>query len=244
MLKLAGVLLILFAYTSNANIAEGIVDSYLKAIGGKEKIEAVKNWELLIAQTSSMTNSTEDVVMKFKGDDAFYVQQKMQGKNNVFVYDGKKGWAIAPMMNMNDVTEIPAEMLPSLKASFEQTFKMVKGVFLDYKENGIKVDFLGKEKLGDVSVNKISISDPNDKEGLQKMFAYFDSKTKLISKILIETAQVKTAFIFKNFKEKDGLKHPQIIEIEMNGTVMAKLEVKSLNTNPKFDANTFAKPKK
>ncbi len=243
MLKLTAVLLVIFAYTSSANLAEGIVEKYLTAIGGKEKINAVKGWEIKISQWNAMTKATEDVLMKFQGDDAFYVSQKMQGKDNIFVSDGKKSWGISPMLQMNEVSEIPAEVLPSLKASFEQTFRLIKGLFLDYKEKGIKVEFLGKEDLNGKSVNKIKISDPEDKDNVQKMFAYFDNTTKLISKVNIETPQGNMAFVFKSFKNDKDATYPDNIDIEMNGNVMATLNVKYVKVNPKFDASTFAKPK-
>lgn len=243
MLKMFSVLFLLFAYSSQANLAEGIINKYFVAIGGAENINAIENMELKATSWSPMTNSEDEVTMKFKGEKAFYVEQMLQGKNHIFVHDGTSGWALAPMMQMNELTQMPAEMVPNLKAQFDQVIRLVKGVFVNYQEKGLTLEFLGKEEDGGKTLNKISIKDPADTQNAQQMFAFFDKSTNLISKIEIVTSQGTVKILFKDFKKYGNTTHPTMVETIMNGQTISKLTVKNFNTSPKFDANTFAKPK-
>jgi len=244
MLKLFSILFILFAYSSQANLAEGIINKYFTSIGGIENIKAIDNIQLNATLWSLMTNSEDNLIIKFKGENAFYAEQVIQGKNLIFVHDGKNGWASDPSNQMNELTQMPAEMVPNLKAQFEQVIRLVKGVFVNYQEKGLTLEFLGKEEDGGKTLNKISIKDPADTQNAQQMFAFFDKSTNLISKIEIVTSQGTVKILFKDYKKYGNTIHPTTVETIMNGQTISKLTVKNFNTNPKFDANTFAKPKK
>lgn len=243
MLKLTAILLLVVVYSSQANLAEGILEKYLKVIGS-EQLKSKENWLITADAWNAMTNSTDELIMKFKGENAFYVKQSLGGKDNIFTYDGTTAWGLAPMMQMNDVTEVPANMLPMLKGQFDQTFRLVKGLFLDYKTRNLNIEFLGKEEVDGKTYNKLKISDPQDKNNTQSIFAYFDKSTNLISKMEISPGQMSSSILFKEFKKFGDTMHPSVIEVYQNNQLMTKLTVTKIDTNPKFDANTFAKPKK
>jgi len=65
--------------------------------------------------------------LKFQ-DNSFYAKQAVNGSDNLFVYNGKEGWYLAPMMQVNELSPIPAEMGEQVRASFEkQRLNSIKG---------------------------------------------------------------------------------------------------------------------
>ncbi len=244
MLKTILIAIAMFTVSANANIAEKIIEKYNDARGGLEAINGIQNWHLEGESSNPMTGSNDEVSFKFQGENSFCVKQNLNGQDHIFVHNGTEGWMIAPAMQIAELSPLNDPMLTSIKQSFNQQLGMVKGLFSNYKEKGLKVEFKGKEDLDGKKVNRVQIIDPNQPEDAgQNIFVLFDATDNLLKKVIITSEQGNIDIIISDYKKIGNFTFAHSVEQVMNGQSMSKLTFTKIDVNPKFDASTFAKPK-
>ncbi|HET8885125.1 MAG TPA: outer membrane lipoprotein-sorting protein [Salinimicrobium sp.] len=231
--------ILFFCVFSFGQTADEIINSYLEKTGGLE------NWRALEATKMTAETTNEGVVIPIN------IYSTKDGKQAVKItysgeeitqlaYDGKELWATN------------AEMLPQ-KADKESTENMEKSKndfpnpFIDYKEKGYYVDFLGTEIIDGKEAYKIMlIQEPTMYEGQKNdniSYHYFDTKSYF--PILVETKipgePINGQYIsseMKNYKKVKGLYFPFLL-IE-NGN---ELKITEIEINPEIKDEVFAFPK-
>src|SRR5581483_2123517 len=91
----------LFAFPLWAQTADEIVAKYIKTIGGKDKLEAVKT----IRRTGKFTGGggfEAGISEDKKRPNMIRQEFKIQGMVGVTAYDGKNGWKIEPWQGKKD----------------------------------------------------------------------------------------------------------------------------------------------
>jgi len=222
---LSTLFLLAFSLAAFAQTAESIIENYIKAIGGAEKLAAVK---------SMVQEGTFD--MPAQGLNGSYKRQtKAPDKMRVFIdlgvvqvsqgYDGKIGWAITPQ-GSGEVTG----------AQLEQ-FKMNAGVFpiLNYKTSGNKYELLKNEKVGDVEALVVQMTTP----GGIVIKTYYDSKSYLPIKSVSPQSEVTIS----DYKEVEGIKIPYKTVIKnLDQGLEFAITVTSVKFNVEINDSEFAKP--
>ena len=165
-----------------------VIDNYLKALGGKEKLEAIKSTIMdntLSVQGMEFTMSTKKMGNKFRSE------QKVMGQTMTQLFDGEKGYFDqGGQKNM-----IPADKVADLK-------------------KGKAVEALGYDAANfkTVTVEKLDGKDYNVLSSDKGQY-YFDTATGLLYK---SSSKEGTAVI-KSYMTVDGIKFPQEIEAEGSG---------------------------
>ncbi len=165
-----------------------VIDNYLKALGGKEKLEAVKTTitdNTLSVQGMEFTMSTKKMGNKFKSE------QKVMGQTMTQLFDGEKGY----FDQMGQKNMIPADKVADLK-------------------KGKPIEALGYDasNFQTVTVEKVDGKDYNVLSSDKGQY-YFDTTTGLLYK---SSSKEGTAVI-KSYMTVDGIKFPEEIEAEGNG---------------------------
>jgi hypothetical protein len=244
MLKTLLIAFAILSYSANANIAQKLVDKSHEARGGADAIKAITSWDIKGISVNMMQNSNDNFELKFEGK-SFYAKQAVNGSDNIFVYNGTEGWYLAPMMQVNELSPLPAQMVDQVRGSFEnQILNTLKGLLIESEEKGLVYGFLGKEDLDGEQVSKISVKDPNEpEEGSAGVTCYISSKDNFMKKFSVASPQANIDYVFKEYTKFGTFTFPKLIEISMNSNVVAQIKITDLNVAPKFDATTFAKPK-
>jgi hypothetical protein len=180
------------AAVQSAISSKQVIDNYLKALGGKEKLEAIKT--SMIDNTLSVQGMEVAMTTKKMGN-KFRSEQSVMGQKMIQVFDGEKGY----MDQMGQKMDIPADKIPELKKS-----KVIDA--LGYDAANFKT----------VNVEKIDGKDYNVLTSDKCKF-YFDTATGLLFKS--ETAEGK-AFV-KSYMTVDGIQFPADIEAEGGGQKIA-----------------------
>lgn len=165
-----------------------VIDNYLKALGGKDKLEGIKTTLIdntLTVQGMDIMMTTKKMGNKFKSE------QSVMGQKMVQFFDGEKGYFEQAGQKM----DIPADKIPDLKKS-----KVIDALSYD------------PATFSTVTVEKIDGKDYNVLTSDKGKF-YFDASTGLLYK---SSAAEGTATI-KSYMTVDGIKFPQEIEAEGNG---------------------------
>lgn len=165
-----------------------VIDNYFKALGGKDKLEAVKSMvtdNILSAQGMEITMTTKKLGNKFKS------VQSLMGQEMIQLFDGEKGY----FSQMGNKTEIPADKIADLK-------------------KGRPVDALtfNAANYQNVTVEKLDGKDYNVLASDKGKF-YFDAATGLLYKTVAGEGNVTV----KSYMTVDGLQFPAEVEAEGAG---------------------------
>ncbi|MGY3792170.1 M16 family metallopeptidase [Aquimarina sp. 433] len=174
--------------------AQSVFDAYFKAIGGKDKLEAVTS--TFTTAQASMGGATLDMILK--------VTSKSQTLSNILfggnsvnknVFDGTKGYVMAQGQKI-DYTE--AQIADAKKDSHP---------FSELKNTDATLE--GIEPYENGKAYKVKISD--------KKTSFFDTETGLKIKDIVIQEQggqkISSTVGYSNYKEVNGIKFPHTISI-------------------------------
>lgn len=189
--------------------AFSVIDNYLKAVGGREKIEAIK--DLTTTSKASIQGQVISIVVKQKGNTMLKQSIGMAGMvlQELVFNDGK-----ARMSVQGQTQEIPAgPQLESIKTDaviFSELY---------YKELGYELTMKGISKVGDKDAYEISVK-PADGPSFSQ---FFDVESGLLVKQ--QTAQGGNEIT--EYTEVNGIKVPSKMMLSLPGVgnVEATVEV-------------------
>lgn len=165
-----------------------VVDNYLIALGGKEKLADIKT--TITDNTISVQGMEVSMITKKMGN-KFKSVQTVMGKNMTQLFDGEKGY----FEQMGTKMDIPADKIPDLK-------------------KGKTVDALGYDvaSFKTATVEKLDNKDYNVLTSDKGTF-YFDAATGLLYK----SNAAEGVAVIKSYMTVDGIKFPELIEAEGGG---------------------------
>lgn len=172
--------------------AQKIIDKYLIALGGKEKLNSVNS--LFMEGSMTVMGQQLDMVVKKMGN-KMYSEQTMMGQAvGKQIFDGEKGYMeqMGRKIDFND----------------DQIAGMKKGQIIE----ALGIDISSVKKV----TTETSDGKKYDVLETEKATMYFDSETGLMYKTIAGPATV----IFKEYMTVDGIKFPSVMETEAQGMEM------------------------
>lgn len=168
--KIAALMLAMLAFVSTkAQTADEIINKYIDAMGGKDKLKSIKS--VYMEGTSVMQNGAEISQKSWKVDGKLY---RMEINSAMFnfatVVTDKEGWRQNPR-NGGAFEPMTAEAIANMQNNLD-----CAGPFVDYAAKGHKVELIGKEDVEGVSCYKIKITYKNGNDASY----FFDANTYLI----------------------------------------------------------------
>lgn len=222
---------------SFAQTASEIIDKNIAALGGTDKIAAVKTLQYdqsMNIMGMDMTGKSTIVVGQSVRNDISVMGQQM-----TTVVDGDKGWMINPMAGGTAAQPIPDEQLKTQKAN-----TVVVGTDLAVaKDKKYPVELVGKEKMDGKDVFNLKVTRP---EGVANYFV--DANTyqlqgmKTTVNVQGQSGEVKMQY--GGYKTIEGLTIPSTVEVNspaMPGAM--KMTLSNMVFNGKVDPSIFAMPK-
>ena len=217
--------------------ADEIVNKYITAIGGLDKIQTIKTIKL----TGKVTANGMDIPFSeiCKRPQMVLMESTIQGMTMKQAYDGNQGWMINPFMGKKDADVMSKDAEKAIKrnADFE-------GQLINYKDKGSKIELIGKEDLEGSQVYNIKLTDKdNDLTNF-----YIDADSYLLvkqnDKIKVDTKEITAESILSNYKQVNGVLFPYSIESKSPDNPMgnAKIVVDSIEINMTVDDSIFKMP--
>jgi zinc protease len=200
--------------------AQKVIQDYLKALGGKDKLKEVK--DISMNMTASVQGMTIDAVTYRKSPDKFYSALSMGG--NVLqkqVFDGTRGKVTA----MGGAQEITGDDLTQMK------YQATMNIELFYEELGFELELAGMEMIEGAQAYKLIITNPMGKASTE----YFDANSglKLRSVVSQDTPMGPMTSVsdFMNYKEFGGLMFPtEMTQTAGPQTITMKVSSVEVNT--------------
>ncbi len=144
--------LTLTLFAAQAQTADEIINKYMDAMGGKEKLASIKT--LYMEGVAVMQNGNELTTTQYKIDGKLSRREAQFGPMGslITIITDKEGWISSPRSN-GKFEPIPAERLK--KTTFELD---CAGPLVNYDSKGHKVEYLGKETLDGKECYKIKLT--------------------------------------------------------------------------------------
>lgn len=182
---------ILFAVSFTAQqmpTAQQVIDNYVVALGGKQKLESIK--------TLSLKNSINVMGMDMEGktikkDNKFKSTQNFMGQESVQLFNGTSGYTI----QMGQKMDFPADQLEKMKTS-----KVMDALAM----NAAKIKSVEKTQIDGKDYYVLTSDDSK---------YYFDAKTNLLYK----TESDKSNITIGKYTDVDGIKFVEEMKINAAG---------------------------
>ena len=229
--------LLLFSQFTAAQTADEVIDKYVTAVGGMDKLQSVKTAKI----TGKMINANFEIpfARTLKVPDKIYIEMTMQGMTMKQGCDGTTDWMINPFMGKKDpekLTEGQTKMMKE-QADFE-------GKFVNYKDKGCSAELEGKDTVEGAEAYKIKLT---DKDGDVSHY-YIDASTYLLlresSTMKVKDKEVSTDAYYTDYKPVDGTLIPMTIQVKTSTKGMGeqKIVLDAVELNVAVDDSIFKMP--
>lgn len=227
----------------NAQTVDEILATYFENIGGLENLKKVEGIKMTASINQGMEIPLE--IVQLKGGKQ-YVKISIQGKELMQgVFDGETLWEHNFMTMKAEKSDAEATANMKLDANdFPDSF-------IDYKEKGYTVEFLGKETIDGAETFKIKLTkEPVTVDGKEEesvSFYYFDTENyvPIALQTEIKSGQGKgmiSEITFSDYQEVDGLYFPFSMTQGVKGQPGAPITISAIELNPKVDDSVFTFP--
>jgi len=158
------------AFNVSAQTVDEIVDKNIAALGGAEKLAALKSIKM---EGNLSTQGIEIPIVLTKVHlKGMRVDLDIMGTANYQLANETKGWIFMPIQQM----DAPQEMSPEMLASFKKQMD-IQSTFFNYKTKGYTVEFMGIEKVDNEDAYKLKVV-----RGTDTSYYYINTKTNLLAK--------------------------------------------------------------
>ncbi len=216
-----------------AQTADEIINKYIDALGGKDKLDQVKT--VYIESTSQAMGNEGPMTSSLVNGKGFRMDTEMNGQKITQVLTDNGGWQINPYMGAVAPQALPDE---AYKQSKGQLY--FAGPLYNYAAKGNKVEFVGK----DGNAYKLKVTSADSVETM----TYIDATTYFLTKISRSVEFMGQAtdltITYSDFKKADlGIVMPYSSEINYGGQFSITNTVKKIEFNKTIDPSIFVMPK-
>jgi hypothetical protein len=228
---------VLFAVPLSAQTADEIVSKYVKAIGGSDKINALKT----IQRSGKFTGgggfearlSQENKRPNMVREDFF-----IQGMDGVTAYDGKTGWKIEPWEGKKDAEPLGEDELKDIIADSD-----FDGPLVNYAAKGNKVEYSGTEPVEGTDAFKLKVTLANGEVRYYYMDTDYYVPIKVETKRMIRGAEREFEQSLGDYKEVNGVYFAYSLESGVKGSPnKGKVTFEKIVANSDVPEGRFAKP--
>lgn len=206
--------------------AQTVLDKYIEAIGGKEKLEAIK--DITMVATTNMNGMEIKQKTYKKAPNKYAMIMSMNGSVMMQQkFDGERGI----MKSFRGDQEITGDDLENLKIDAALNAE------LNYKDLGVEVSLESIEPVNEKDAYKLKVVNPTG----QTTYDYYDveSGLKVQSKQTITAPQGEFTQMqnYSDYKDVDGIKFP--FDVKISGVQNMELKVDSVNINTDLGDDLF-----
>ncbi|HMK05176.1 MAG TPA: hypothetical protein VK489_13320 [Ferruginibacter sp.] len=183
---------------AHAQSADDVVDKYVAAMGGKEKLASLKT----IKMEGSMAVQGTDLAITSTRLHMVGIRMDIDvmGMANYQVANKIKGSAFWPVRGKTEPEEMEPEQFKAAQNQMD-----VQGALFNYREKGTTVELVGKETVDGTEAYRLKV---NFKNGLSGNY-YIDTKTnrlvKTTGKVTVNGQEVEQSSSFSDYRQNaDG----------------------------------------
>ncbi|WP_367916066.1 hypothetical protein [Leadbetterella sp. DM7] len=183
-------LLALVPFLSQAQDANAVIEKYLEATGGKDKIEDVTTFKYNRAYVANATTDYDEEVVVVGAKNQLSRKKTLLKRDFYYILNGNEGWIKIPMGSPDKKATYSTKDLSDKELS-ELSLEAKDGVlpFVNYDKKGYKLTApVSAATIEGKATTRLAI----EKDGLKREY-YFDNATGLVVReVLIENGITHT----------------------------------------------------
>lgn len=224
---------------ASAQTLDEVLDKHFAAVGGKEKLAAVKTAKMTGKQQFGPQEAPFTIY--WKRPDKVRMEFTLQGMTGIQAYDGTQAWMVMPFMGKTDPEAMTGDDLKQMQDQAD----MVEGPLLNWKEKGHQVELVGKETMEGTDVWKVKLT----RKSGDVSYAYLDAESMLQikseAKVKRGDQEIEIEGSLGDYKEVDGIVLPFSIEQRPKGAPAGSMiTIEAIELNAAIDDALFAMPAK
>jgi outer membrane lipoprotein-sorting protein len=230
--------LFFLSVSASAQNSDEIIAKYIKAIGGMDKIKAVKTMKTTGKFVGGGGFEAKIVEEKKRGN---VIRQEfiLQGMVQIVAFDSKSGWKIDPFSGKKDVETLDETELKGMVEASD-----FDGPLIDYKEKGNKIEYLGIDQVDGDDAYKLKVT---LKSGDIRTY-YFDTDyfvpIKIESKTFVRGQEFESETSLGDYKQVAGVYYPFSSEIGQKGSQFkSQVITEKIEVNVALEDTRFTRPK-
>jgi len=239
------ILMVLFLAASFTNVfaltVDEIIAKNIEAKGGREKLEAIKTMKTT-GKLLAMGGMEAPFTMYNKRPDFSKFEATIQGMKMVQAYDGETAWSIMPFGGNSE-----PQKMSDMQAQSTKMDANMDGFLMNYKDNGYKIELVGKEDMEGTEVYHLKLSNLGVIEGMT-MDMYLDAEYFIELKQTMKGSFEGQAFevdtYMGDYKEVEGMMMAHSINVKMGGQSVSTLVFEKIEINTEIDDSIFKMPVK
>lgn len=166
---------VLVAAMATAQTADDVINKYVEAMGGLEKLKSIKS--LYMEGVAVMQNGNEINTRVYKVQDKLYRREVEFGMGSMTsIVTDKEGWFSNPR-NGGAFEALPAEAVTNQQSELD-----CAGPLVEYASKGHKAELMGKEDVEGTDCYKIKLTLKSGRD----INYFIDSKTFLVKRITMK----------------------------------------------------------
>lgn len=215
-----------------------ILDKYTAALGGTDKLKAIKTQYTEGEMTLDAQQGIKVPIRKWvKQDEAMRMEFDVQNTKNIQVVRKDAGWQFMPVTTNMNVEEIDPIVRKLMQPQLDVT-----GELFDIAGKGKKVELAGKDTLDGGAVYKLKVTTAEGVSG----FAYLDANTfylvKATNEIDIKGHKAELVTRLSDYRKTlDGYAYPAQVE-QITADSNVKIRVSKVEVNQPMADSLFEKP--
>jgi regulatory protein YycI of two-component signal transduction system YycFG len=226
--------LVLFVQFIQAQTVDEIINKYMDARGGKERLMAITSL-YMEGSKQMMGNEIPIKITKVQGK-LSRTEFEAMGQTGYTIVTPEKGWMFIPMRSQS-VDPIPAERLKAMQGDLD-----IPGALVDYKAKGSKAELIGKDSVNGAEAYKIKLTNAAGKETTY----YIDAKTYLVTEISQMAGGMggdqkphEVTTYLTDYKQVDGIMFPMTINVPGGGMMGGSTTFDKVEVNKPVDEKLY-----
>ncbi len=199
-------LLALLPLLSQAQTPEALIEKYLDATGGKDKIEDISTFKYNRSYVANATTDYDEEVVVVGEKNQLFRKKTLLKRDFYSILNGKQGWVKIPMGSQDKKVNYSTKDL-SAKEVTELSVEAQDGIlpFVNYEKKGYKLTSpVSAATVEGKATTKLAI----EKDGIKREY-YFDNTTGLVAReVWIENGITHTMDYTKYDTTSIGVKLP------------------------------------
>jgi hypothetical protein len=195
-------LLLISCRVANAQVANKIIDQYLKAVGGNKTLSKIQTISIdgIFSGTGDATPGTYS--LRIKQPNRYYSELRVNGKTLIESYNGKSAWHQVESGEMNT-------LLGEQAVQIEAAGQYYNNGLQNLAKRKIGVAFVGNELVRGRDTLEVELTYPT---GVQCQ-VFFDPQSHLIVEEKTTIAGIPQAIYYDDYRNVSGIKVPHRIEL-------------------------------
>jgi hypothetical protein len=208
--------------------ARQVVDKYIAAIGGREKLEQVDN--LVTKMKADVQSMTLEMTTQQKAPDKFSLtvaangmvmsQQKYNSGKGVLVQGGQK-----QPVEGEDLERMAQQAMP-----FQE---------LSYGEDGYRLELKGSEQIDGENAYKVEVTTPSGDTTTEYYSVDSGLKLRVVQSNEGPAGPATITFDFSDYQEVDGIRFPHTTRVSGMLPIPLELKVEAIEVNKGIENAVF-----